>query len=212
MTGNARARRWAPLLLALALAACATSQPVSFYTLSAESAGRAPPRAGKGLTVGLGPVTLPAYLDRPDIVTREGPNQLRLAEFHRWAEPLVPMVERVMARNLQALLGARDVLPLPSRRDVALDRVVEVDVAQLDADRDGNVVLDARWWVYDGDGAELLASGRSLIEEQGAPPPDYGAIAAAMSRAIAAASQDIAAAIRGGTPVPEPAPKRAARS
>jgi uncharacterized lipoprotein YmbA len=113
-----------------------------------------------------------------------------------------------MAQDLYALLEAKDVLPVPQRRDVELDRVIAVDVTRLDADQTGAVVLDARWWVFEGDGSTLLASGRSLVNEQGAPPPDYAAIAAAMSRAVAAASKDIATAIRGDAPVPARAPKR----
>lgn len=204
-----RPRRAALVVVAgVALSACVAAQPTSFYTLSAESAGKAAPRSERGLIIGLGPVTLPAYLDRPDIVTREGPNQMRLAEFHRWAEPLGPLLERIMAQDLYALLEAKDVIPVPQRRDVELDRVIEIDVTRLDADQTGAVVFDARWWVYEGDGSTLMASGRSLINEQGAPPPDYAAIAAAMSRAVAAASKDIATAIRGGAPRPTRAPKR----
>ena len=208
MTTTTTRRRWRPLaatvLLAALAAGCTATQPTSFYTLSADTEGKAAPRAHQGLTVGLGPVTLPAYLDRPDIVTREGPNQMRLAEFHRWAEPLEPLLARIMAQDLHALLDAEDVLPVPQRRDLRLDRVVEVEVNRLDADQTGQVVLDARWWVYAGDGDALLASGRSRVTEQGAAPPDYAAIAAAMSRAVAGASRDIATAIRGGAPVPTP--------
>jgi uncharacterized lipoprotein YmbA len=204
MTRTRRCGLLATGILLVLLAACAATQPTSFYTLSADTGGVAAPRAQEGLTVGLGPVTLPAYLDRPDIVTREGPNQMRLAEFHRWAEPLEPLLARIMAQDLHALLDAEDVIPVPQRRDIPLDRVVEIEVNQLDADQAGQVVFDARWWVYEGNGDTLLASGRSRITEQGAAPPDYESIAAAMSRAVAGASRDIATAIRGGAPVPTP--------
>lgn len=202
--------RCATAFLAVLLAGCMSARPISFYTLSAEGEGRPLPRPAEGLRLGLGPVVLPPYLDRPDIVTRQGPNQVRLADAHRWAEPLEPMLSRTLAQDLHVLLGAEDVVPVPTRRDLPLDRVVEVAVSRLDAEPSGRVVLDARWWIFGGDGDTLLASGRSLIEEQGAPPPDYGAIVAAMSRAVAAAAKDIAIAIRGGAPVPERAPKRAA--
>jgi uncharacterized lipoprotein YmbA len=39
------------------------------------------------MTIGVGPVHLPEYLDRPEIVTRINPNELKLAEFDIWAEP-----------------------------------------------------------------------------------------------------------------------------
>jgi uncharacterized protein len=201
-----RRRTCLAAVTALPVGACVATRPTSFYTLSAMPERRTIPPRGRGLKLGLGPVTLPPYLDRPDIVTREGPNQLRLAEFDRWAEPLEPLLARIMAADLHALLDAEDVIPVPLRRDVRLDRVVAIDVGRLDADPKGEVVFDARWWVYDGEEEELLTSGRSLITEQGAPPPDYDAIVAAMSRAVAAAAKDIATAVRGGAPVP--APKR----
>ena len=200
MTVNHGRRALVGAMLVLGgLAGCAT-RPTAFYTLSSDIEPKQP-RPTKGMTIGLGPVTLPAYLDRPDIVTREGTNEMRLAEFHRWAEPLEPLLARIMAQDLYALLDAQDVIPLPQRRDTRLDRVVEVDVGRLDADETGKVIFDARWWVYQGDGETLLASGHSQITEQGAPPPDYAAIVAAMSRAVGVATGDIAGAIRGA-PVP----------
>ena len=200
MTINRGRRAVAAAILLGGLAACAATRPTAFYTLSSDATPKQP-RSTKGMVIGLGPVSLPAYLDRPDIVTREGMNEMRLAEFNRWAEPLEPLLARIMAQDLYALLDAQDVIPLPQRRDTRLDRVVEVDVGRLDADETGKVIFDARWWVYQGDGETLLASGHSQITEQGAPPPDYAAIVAAMSRAVGVATGDIAGAIRGA-PVP----------
>ncbi|HEX6010559.1 MAG TPA: PqiC family protein, partial [Geminicoccaceae bacterium] len=185
-----------------ALAACTRTRPTMFYTLVTAAGPPRVKRPGKGLVVGLGPITLPQYLDRPDIVTREGANQMRLAEFHQWAQPLEPMLTQIMAEDLLVLLGAEDVIPVPQRRDVPLDQVVEADVNRFEADEAGEVVLDARWRVYRGDDDTLTTSGRSLITEQGAPVPDYDAIVAAMSRAVGQLSAEIAFAIAGGAPVP----------
>ena len=157
--------------------------------------------------IGLGPLTIPQYLDRPDIVTREGANQMRLAEFDKWAESLEPLLTRIMAEDLYSLLDASDVIPIPQRGDVALDRVVEVDINRFDADASGQVVLDARWRIYKGDNETLLASGRSMITEQGPPVPGYDGIVAAMSRALGRASKEIAQAISA----PPQAPARRGR-
>ena len=138
-------------LLLAALAGCAPSQPTQFYTLSTVTEPAAAPRSGQGLVIGLGPLTLPQYLDRPGIVTRAGANQMRLGEFSQWAEPLEPLLTRIMAEDLYALTGADDVIPIPQRGDLPLDRVVEVDFARFDANEAGEVKLDARWRVYRGD-------------------------------------------------------------
>jgi uncharacterized protein len=187
-------------LLLAALAGCAPGQPTRYYTLSAAAAPAAAPRSGQGLVIGLGPLTLPQYLDRPSIVTRDGAHQMRLGDFSQWAEPLEPLLARVMAEDLYALTGASDVIPVPQRGDLPLDRVVEVDVARFDADEAGEVRLDARWRVYRGDGETLVASGRSLVAEQGAAVPDYDAIVAAMSRAVGRLSAEIAAAAAAEPP------------
>jgi uncharacterized lipoprotein YmbA len=140
----------AVLAAALTLAGCANGQPTRFYTLSAlaDAPGGTLRANLPELTVGVGPVTLPPYLDRPQLVTRVGGNRMVLADFDSWVEPMPGMFARVLAENLALLLGTDDVLMLPQRRDFALDRQVEVDVTRFDVDAAGNAVLDARWWVY----------------------------------------------------------------
>jgi len=206
MLSNLRAL--ATLGLLVMPAGCATTKPTAFYTLSRTTDPQVPKLSAKGLVIGLGPLTIPQYLDRPDIVTREGANQMRLAEFNKWAEPLEPLLTRIMAEDLYTLLDASDVIPIPQRGDVPLDRVVEVDIGRFDADASGQVVLDARWRVYKGDSQTLLASGRSKITEQGTPVPGYDGIVAAMSQALGRASDEIARTIAA----PPQAPARRARA
>ena len=125
-----------PLALAalalLLLTACGTSEPSRLYTLSA-----LPDRGGEfagseGPAVGVGPVTLPQYLDRPQIVQRSGPNRLETSEFDRWAEPLSDTVPRVLAENIGRLLQSEKVYVLPRRRRLPLDLSVEVDFSQFE--------------------------------------------------------------------------------
>jgi uncharacterized protein len=152
------------------------------------------PARTSDLSVGVGPVTLPPYLDRPQLVTRAGSNRAVLAEFDSWVEPLQGMFARVLAENLALLLGTDDVLTLPQRRALALDYQVEVDVTRFDVDTSGNAVLDARWWVLGRDGERILRSGRSTISEP-TQVADYTAAAGALSRALGAMSLEIARAI-----------------
>ena len=186
----------ASLAAGLALAGCTQSQPTRFYTLSglASASDETLPAPASDLTVGVGPVTLPAYLDRPQLVTRAGSNRMELADFDSWAEPLDGLFARVLADNLALLLGTDDVLLLPQRRPTPLDYQVEVEVTRFDVDAGGNANLDARWWVYGRGGERLLQSGRSTITEA-AQAGDYAAGAAALSRALGAMSTEIAEAI-----------------
>ncbi|MDH5298187.1 MAG: PqiC family protein, partial [Desulfobulbaceae bacterium] len=107
----------APLLLSvLLLAGCVPrTDPVSYYQLSAleaERSGTATADSDK-LVIGIGPVGLPEYLDRPQIVTRLTPNRLHLAHNHRWAEPLGQNIARVLGENLSPLLGTDRILLPP---------------------------------------------------------------------------------------------------
>jgi uncharacterized lipoprotein YmbA len=194
------ATRWltlAALAAGLVLAGCAERQPTRFYMLSPMAA--APPEAAASkvpanVAIGVGPVTLPPYLDRPQLVTRVGSNRAVLADFDSWIEPLPGMFASVLADNLALLLATDQVLLLPQRRLTRLDYQVEVDVTRFDADSSGTAVLDARWWVYGRNGEKLLRSGRSRITEPSAAG-DQPAAAAALSRALRERSEKTAAAI-----------------
>jgi uncharacterized protein len=183
------------LLALLLVSACAETQPTRFYTLSAlqPTSGEA---SADGPVVGLEPVILPDYLDRPQIVTRVGPNRMMLAEFDIWVEPLSGMFTRVLAQNLSVLLETKDVVILPELRDVRFDHQVQATVTQFDIGGDGRAVLDALWAVYGRDGRRLVRQDRSRITEAVAEPGDYAAVAAALSRALEGLSRDIAGVIR----------------
>jgi uncharacterized protein len=181
------------LVAALLLAGCAPSQPTRFYTLSSVLA--APGETGAGasqeLAIGIGAVTLPEYLNRPQLVTRVGSNRVALADFDSWIEPLQGLVARTLAENLALLLDTDDVLTLPQRRPFRPDYQVEVEITRFDADAAGNAVLDARWWVLGARGERELHSARTTLVEP-APAGDRTAAVAALSRALGALSQEIA--------------------
>jgi uncharacterized protein len=194
MTAIMRRRDLLAAALLLVVAACSGSPPTQFYTLS----GMQLPPGGANApntVVGVGPVTLPEYLDRPQIVTRASGNRVVLASFHSWVEPVDSMFTRVLVGNLSSLLATDNVVVLPQRRPLPLDYQVEVDVDRFDADRSGRAVLDARWRVYGKDGEELIGEGRSTIVEPTAEPADYEAIVAGMSKALAGLSSAIAGTI-----------------
>jgi uncharacterized lipoprotein YmbA len=91
--------------LAVLIAGCA-SAPSHLYTLSASAAATAisDPSLSK-LVIVIGPVSIPAIVDVPQIVVHTGPNQVSLNEFNRWASPLKDNIARVVAANLSAMLG-----------------------------------------------------------------------------------------------------------
>lgn len=65
-------------------------------------------------------------------------------------------------------------------------------VIRFDADESGQVVLDARWRIFDGRGDRMVDSGRSVAREQIAAADGYKHIAGAMSRCLGAMNAEIA--------------------
>ncbi|MCP3694029.1 MAG: hypothetical protein GY917_17625, partial [Planctomycetaceae bacterium] len=55
--------------------------------------------------VGVGPVNLPAYLDRHGVVRRTSSNELDVAEFELWGQSLRENFTQVLGRNLEILVN-----------------------------------------------------------------------------------------------------------
>jgi hypothetical protein len=184
------------LVFATLLAGCAETPPSRFYTLTSfPEAQTAPSSPVADVSVGLGPVVLPKYLDRPDIVQRTGAHELSLAPFDKWSEPLDSMVPRLVSENLTALLGSNRVFILPQRRTPPLDYVVEAEILRFDAAVEGEVVLDVQWEVYGSDSEKPLDIEKSTFRET-VVGEGYAAVAAAMSRALGRFSETVAESIR----------------
>jgi uncharacterized protein len=186
----------------LMLGGCA-SQPSRFYllsTLANTEAAASPGMSGQqGPTIGVGPVTLPRYVDRPQIVTRTSPYEIKLAEFDRWAEALDTNFTRALAENLSILLPTARVVMSPWPRATLIDYQITVDVTHFLSQVGGDSLLIADWTLFKGEGQDALTSGRSRFS---ASPggQGYAAIVAAMSQTVASLSREIATTIRGVGP------------
>ena len=101
----------------LLLAGCGGgSSSVNFYTLNPLSgiqAGANTPATDQMLSIDVGPVGIPEILDRPQIVTRSGPNKLNVDEFHRWAGRMNESLAGVLAQNISLLLATDQVAVYP---------------------------------------------------------------------------------------------------
>ena len=158
---------------------------------------------GRALTIGVGPVTLPSYLDRPQIVTRASQAQLHLAEFDQWAAPLQDTVARVLAENLSLLMPAARVVLHPWPRTTVIDQQVLLEVTRFDRTTGGEVVLVARWSLLGAAGQELTMRQAHFSAPAGGP--EYEATVTAMGRTLEALSRDIAATVQS---LAQPAPMR----
>jgi hypothetical protein len=182
------------LALVVAWAGCASPRS-SFYTL--DSAGKTA-TSGADYSVSVGPVSVPATVDRPQIVVRLAPNQVAIDEFHRWASPLPDAIARVVAENLAAMLGTPHVTAFSRPTAVGARYRVLIDVLRFESAPGEAATLDAVWTVRSTkDGT--ARSGRTTVREP-VPDREYATLAAAHSRALGRMSADIAGAIGGLAP------------
>jgi uncharacterized lipoprotein YmbA len=179
-------------------------QPSRIYVLSATPGAETTAPAGPAEpnpAIGLGPLTLPKYLDRPQIVTRISPYELKASEFERWAEPLETNFARILAENLAVQIPTARISLFPWPRTAPIEYQVTVDVTEFYVEMDGQSSLVALWSIFKGEGKEALLSRKSRLRAP-ASTQEYGAMVAAMSQTVADLSRDIAGALRTLTSPP----------
>lgn len=196
--------RWRPCRALLILAVCGVAlssclgqqQSSRLYVLTPlPRTERAGPDAGnRGLAIGVGPVELPQYTNRQQIVTGNQSYQLHPATFDEWAEPLRDNFLRVLADNLSILLATDRVMLFPWKGPLAIDYQVVVDVTHFLGEVGGETSLVALWSIVGKNGQEVLLSQKSNLREP-TGTQGYAALAAAMSNSLGALSHEIATAI-----------------
>jgi len=142
-------------------------------------------------TLGLGPVRLPPYLDRPEVVTRTAPNQLDLSKTDRWGESLQNNFTSVLSRDLASQIGTQQIVLFPWYNTTHVDLVVQVEVYRFETDSQAIAQLSAKWTVLDSTGKNILYVAESNLT-QPSKPGDRADAAAALSRTVADMSREIA--------------------
>lgn len=136
------------LLLALLSGCMGGGVKDQFYMLESSGIGSSPSVFGKaGPRIGLGPVKIPAYLDRPQIVTSGAGHEYHLSDTHRWAERLDENIARVLSEDLARLVPTDRVSVYPWPRDARLDAQVSLQIQEFHADISGTARLIALWTV-----------------------------------------------------------------
>ena len=190
MTHARRAAVHSAAALAL-LAGCATA-PSKFYALSSTATLDAAPPAPYAVLVG--PVSIPASVDRPEFVVEVAPNRVELDEFNRWASPLQNNISRVVAENLVTMLGTQRVAQFQQSLNLDADFRVAIEVQSFDSALGESATLNAVWIVRRTKDGKSQTGRTSLREPTSAA--GFEGIAAAHSRALTKMSQEIADAVR----------------
>jgi hypothetical protein len=186
------------------LTGCAASQPTRFFVLNAlEPSQKESPKScenDKIFTLGINPINLPRYLDRPQIMTKVNDNEFKLSELNVWAEPLKDRLTRVIAQNLDSVPCA-DIVIMPKALSKQINYRLSADVIRLDGTLGGQALFDVQWSITEEQTKRVLIAKVSKYREP-VQSHDYNALVYAYNRVLDSFSREIAdslASITQGT-------------
>jgi uncharacterized protein len=173
------------------LLACGSSPPTRFYILN-EIAPATPAPAATAtnqIPVRVEAVAIAPELDRPEIVSRIGPNRVHVAGSDRWAAPLAEQVRRVLSNDLSARLPPESVADPnePSTKDPR--RLLTVAIDEFYGDDGCAVSLRASWALTIPNASTQRGSEQVQVP---ASAPCAGDQAGQMSRALGMLADRIA--------------------
>ncbi len=132
------------------------SKPSAFYMLSSEK-GILPVSQVK-TTIGVWPVDVPEFLDKPQIVLNETDTQMHVSETNRWSEPLSLVTQRVLIEDLQQLLPNAYV-QTKGYDDNAFKRLIEVEVNSMTGRLSQEAGLSV-WWIVKNSAGSVIVRKR----------------------------------------------------
>jgi uncharacterized protein len=184
---------------ALVLSGCisvSNSPTPRFYMLQAVNEDQVSKKINiaPDVLIGIGPVRIPEYQDRPQIVTQGKENMLNFAQFDRWGESLDLGLARLIGEDLTAMLPGAKFTLYPWSSTIAVKYQVVVEIVQLDSKLDKDLFLVAQWQVIDAQTTKTLVIKRSEFR-QPVLPQNYSGLAKTLSAACASLSSEIAEAL-----------------
>ena len=142
------------LLLPLFFACVSTrvSDPSRFYTLMPQTLKRPSVTAQRPISIGIENVSVPGYIDRPQIVVRQkDSSEVSLSDFDRWAEPLRDALPRLIVQNMMVYASNIEVGVMRTiNRN--FDYRVTVDIIQFDAVFEEKATMEATFFITDRSG------------------------------------------------------------
>jgi uncharacterized protein len=195
---NKHLNRLIMLCISTLLGACSSTPPTHFYTLESQSqtpVAAAATASTKKLLIGIGPLTLPALLDRSQIVTRTENNSIELAEFDKWAAPLKDNVTTVLSKNVAALQPNAIVRAYPWGPYGNVDYRVIIDVSRFDTQPGKSANLEASWAIMEEKNHTIVSNGQANIQ-QPLNDASYNSAAKALSKLLSKFSQQLSMALQ----------------
>ncbi|MCE5339507.1 MAG: PqiC family protein [Planctomycetaceae bacterium] len=184
------------MCLALVLSGCMSvpnSPTPRFYMLQAVHENQVDKKINiaSDVVIGVGPVKIPEYLNRPQIVTQDEEKMLKFAQFDRWAESLDLGMARLIRENLADILPDAKFILYPWNSSISVRYQVVVEIVKFDSNLDKELFLVAQWLVVDMQNAKVLIIKRSEFR-QSIVPHNYSGLAKTLSMACDSLSSEMA--------------------
>ncbi|HWJ36120.1 MAG TPA: PqiC family protein [Steroidobacteraceae bacterium] len=179
---------WASLLVA----ACASS-PDHFYTLSTLPDTARGPLSAPTVHVLLD-VTVPALVDRAEMVISTSPTAILILDHERWAAGLSDQVSQTLARDIEKrrpdmLIGDRGF-----DQTASPPVIMKIDIVRMSAQRGGRANIEAQWRIVDASaGVDQLGTASFDAPLDGS---DYTSVAQAYSQLLSALAERLAGDVR----------------
>jgi uncharacterized protein len=161
---------------------------------SSENGATSNSAAVPNLSIGVGPIHMPQYLERREVARRVGPTRVEYSATDRWAEPPNKSLPRVLAEDLADLLGTNRVFMFPWASLSQVDYQVEVTVDRFDIDQNDRAELSVRWLIRNPAGGRIIDSG--YFDRMQSAGSDGASQTAALSETLGAFSGEIANHLR----------------
>ena len=192
----------AGVLLTLLVGGClGGGAKTRYFTLGSIEPRNATPLVTRPkLGIAIGPIEFPRYLDRPEIVTRDGAHRLVLSNANRWAGSFRSDVLRVLADDIGALLGTSRIAVFPNEAPFQPDYRVLVDLREFEGVLGESVTLRARWTVVSASDATPVFVGESTFVEA-TDSASFEDLVAAQRRALGMLSHTVAEQLASLPPV-----------
>ncbi|MGX2030722.1 PqiC family protein [Methylocaldum gracile] len=186
---------WMTIFVSL-FAGCGGSAPARFYTLMPANdlvAARGTLSDSAKIIV-VGPVTIPAALDQPQLVVTKGEHEVEVLEQHRWAAPLKDEITSALAARLSRLVGDATVTAYAQSTSLDPNVRILIDISRFELRPKDRAVFEALWTIKMNDETAVRRGHTNVAIP--AANSSYVGLATAQSRALDALAQDLAAALR----------------
>lgn len=182
--------------LSLLFSACGSSPNARLYVLnSLDRTDSATILESQSIAVKIGPISIPDTLDKSQIVTRLGTNELLADEFNRWSGDYQSDIQRILGENISILLPTNQVILNQELTLMPVDFQVLVNVREFDGSLGGVVTLNADWAIASSDKGKTVMAKKTILQEN-TNGPDYQSYVAAQSQLLAKLSGEIANEIK----------------